>query len=81
MRAVAVLETNIDRTNVTAIIPNNKVQIFNRWGSLVYLKDNYNNEWDATVDGVPLPTGAYYYVLDYNNGETAQLCGSITVIR
>ncbi len=52
--------------------PNNRLQIFNRWGSLVYLGAPYKNDWDgrsthsATV-GEVLPVGTYFYVL--NLGE------------
>ena len=51
--------------------PNNKLEIFNRWGSLVYQKKGYNNDWegkpnvsDATGNGL-LPTGTYFVVFDY----------------
>jgi len=82
-----IITPNGDGVNATWVIPdidkypNNKVQIFNRWGSLIYTKEAYTNDWDATIDGEELPAGAYYYVLDYNNGESQRACGSITVIR
>jgi len=42
-----------------------KLQIFNRFGTVVYERDNYVNEWNGqTTDGDELPTGTYYYVLD-----------------
>ncbi|MGC4039307.1 MAG: gliding motility-associated C-terminal domain-containing protein [Flavobacterium sp.] len=51
--------------------PNNKLHVYNRYGSLVYEKDHYLNDWNgiANVSGVikvndKLPTGTYYYVLD-----------------
>lgn len=45
--------------------PKNKVLIFNRWGQIVYRKDKYHNDWDGKNDnGVDLPTGTYYYVVD-----------------
>lgn len=37
----------------------NHIYIFNRWGDLVYEKENYNGEWD----GGKLPDGVYFYVL------------------
>jgi len=37
----------------------NHLYVFNRWGELVYEKDNYNGEWD----GGKLPDGVYFYVL------------------
>ncbi|HSI91291.1 MAG TPA: gliding motility-associated C-terminal domain-containing protein, partial [Adhaeribacter sp.] len=37
--------------------PQNELQIFNRWGSLVYQKSNYQNNWK----GENLSSGVYYY--------------------
>jgi gliding motility-associated-like protein len=37
----------------------NHLYIYNRWGELVYEKDNYNDEWD----GGKLPDGVYFYIL------------------
>ncbi len=42
-----------------------KIQLFNRFGTLVYEQDNYINEWfGQDSNGNELPTGTYYYVLD-----------------
>ncbi len=42
-----------------------RLQIFNRYGTIVYEKNNYINEWEGqTTDGDELPTGTYFYVLD-----------------
>lgn len=55
--------------------PNNKVEIFNRWGVKVYSTSSYNNadnnfkgysEGRVTVNkGEQLPTGTYYYIVEY----------------
>ncbi|QQX77437.1 MULTISPECIES: gliding motility-associated C-terminal domain-containing protein [Aequorivita] len=43
----------------------NKLQIFNRLGSLVFEQNNYTNQWRGqTNDGNDLPTGTYFYVID-----------------
>ncbi|PHS67465.1 MAG: hypothetical protein COB12_03300 [Flavobacterium sp.] len=42
-----------------------RLQIFNRYGTVVYERNNYINEWGGqTTDGDELPTGTYFYVLD-----------------
>ena len=50
--------------------PNNKIEIFNRYGNVVYQTSSYDNSWTgvANVSGVVgkgeyLPNGTYYYVL------------------
>ncbi|KJJ38483.1 gliding motility-associated C-terminal domain-containing protein [Aequorivita vladivostokensis] len=43
----------------------NKLQIFNRLGTMVFEQNNYTNEWRGqTNDGEDLPTGTYFYVID-----------------
>ncbi len=43
-----------------------QVQIFNRLGTLIYEKTNYINEWRGqSMDGNDLPTGTYFYVIDF----------------
>ncbi|AWG26763.1 gliding motility-associated C-terminal domain-containing protein [Flavobacterium kingsejongi] len=50
--------------------PNNKLEVYNRYGSLVYKVNSYKNEWDGTANvNSPVATdklaaGTYYYVLD-----------------
>ena len=50
--------------------PNNLLQIFNRYGVLVYYKENYNDEFeglsnrDMVVKGnIGLPSGVYFYII------------------
>jgi gliding motility-associated-like protein len=44
--------------------PENDLQIFNRWGNLVYSAENYRNNWNGTnKNDEPLPEGTYYVVL------------------
>ncbi|MFD2940004.1 PKD domain-containing protein [Flavobacterium notoginsengisoli] len=51
--------------------PNNQLEIFNRWGNLVYYKKGYNNTWDGKADGSAktLPEGTYFYILDLGDGS------------
>ncbi|MEN0003472.1 MAG: cohesin domain-containing protein [Bacteroidota bacterium] len=65
--------------------PDNTLEIYNRWGQLVFEAENYDNTWEGTTEnGDPLPEGAYYYVLEYTDnstGEEIQQRGSITLLR
>lgn len=56
--------------------PGNELQVYNRWGTVVYQKRGYNNDWDGTPNGRAivqkedqLPVGTYYYVLDLGDGS------------
>jgi gliding motility-associated-like protein len=60
--------------------PGAKVEIYNRWGQLVYQSYGYNRPWDGTYKGQPLPLGAYYYVITLSNGFKP-VTGSVTLIK
>ena len=57
--------------------PNNKVQIFNRWGNKVYEVNSYNNSdqaWRGTsnvgsIGGNEVPDGTYFYIIDLGDGK------------
>jgi len=81
---------NGDGVNDTWIIesigkyPECVVQIYNRWGNLVYEKTGYMNNWEGTHKGRDLPDGAYYYILKLNAGlsnveDTYK--GDVTIMR
>jgi gliding motility-associated-like protein len=73
------ISPNGDGQNDVLIIPgimrkgNNTLTIYNRWGNIVYQKDNYQNDWGGqtdrafslTSDDNLLPDGTYYYVIDF----------------
>lgn len=67
------LSPNGDGANDTWIIegieafPGNKVQVFDKWGDLVYEKDGYRNDWAGTgKSGSLLPDGTFYYLVKLN---------------
>ncbi|WP_225036102.1 fibronectin type III domain-containing protein [Winogradskyella sp. SM1960] len=46
-----------------------KLEIFNRYGTLVYSKNNYTDEWvGQSNDGEELPVGTYFYTVEYEGG-------------
>jgi gliding motility-associated-like protein len=60
-----------------------QVQIFNRWGILVYENLDYNNDWDGTATnagGGGLPDGTYYFVIQIE-GENEPRTGTLTIWR
>ena len=46
------------------------LEIYSRWGRLVYNKENYINEWHGqnNNDGF-LPDGTYFYIIKLKSGE------------
>ena len=60
-----------------------RAQVFNRYGSRVFESPNYDNTWDGTYKGKPLPDGTYYYVLEFVllNGKRQVLKGDVTILR
>ena len=94
-----VITPNGDDLNETLVIfcsgedvaMDNNLQIYNRWGQLVYEAADYDcsdnggiNCFDGrTNDNLLLPEGAYYYVFDYTSplGEREQQRGSFTLLR
>jgi len=59
------------------------VKVFNRYGSEVYSNNNYQNNWDGTYKGKPIPDGTYYYVISYRltNGDVVPAKGDVTILR
>lgn len=48
-----------------------QLKIFNRYGTNVYSKANYQNEWRGQSDkGDDLPDGTYYYSIDFADSKT-----------
>jgi gliding motility-associated-like protein len=73
---------NGDGVNDTFVVvniasyPDNRMQIFNRWGNKVVDRAPYTNTWDGTSQfgaafGEKLPESTYYYVLDLGDGSDA----------
>lgn len=58
------------------------VNIFNRWGQLVFTSIGYPEEqgWDGTNHLRPLPVGAYFYIIDLKDGSLP-LRGYVSIIR
>lgn len=79
------ISPNSDGANDTWVIggledyPDALVEVYNRWGSLLFSSDDYQHDWDGTYEGSNVSAGVYYYVISID--EETTYTGSITVIR
>jgi gliding motility-associated-like protein len=78
------------------LYPSAKVEIFNRWGNLVFEKEAFGNtdRWGSTeawwngssnkgltIGKDKLPSGTYYYILNFNDGKKEPKAGSVFLNR
>ncbi|OCX53755.1 hypothetical protein BEL04_05565 [Mucilaginibacter sp. PPCGB 2223] len=60
--------------------PGCTIDVFNRNGEKVFSSTGYPTPWDGTYNGVMLPVGAYYYIIDPKHGRS-KISGVVTIIR
>ena len=71
---------NVSGTGIISV----KINIFNRWGSLLFNTDGISNiGWDGrTSSGNELAAGTYFYIIDVETAqETKTYKGALTLIR
>jgi gliding motility-associated-like protein len=64
--------------------PKATLQVFNRWGNLVYEATPYENNWDGTpnqnsLGKDKLPSSTYYYILDLHVTEFKPFIGFVHI--
>lgn len=75
---------NADGVNDTWILggleyfPQAKINVFNRWGQLVYNSTGYSAQWDGTYQGQLLPIADYYFTIDYA-ADKEVIMGTVTI--
>lgn len=69
----------------TQLITEIEVQVYNRYGRMIYSSDNLDFRWDGTDDtsGEAVPEGVYPYKITATlyDGRTIEDLGTITVVR
>ena len=61
-----------------------KIEIYNRWGQMVYQSIDLSNGWDGTFKGKKLPTGTYVYKIKtskYGVEQKLVKSGSVALVR
>ena len=74
--------------NLAVLYPNFKLEIYNRYGNLIYTGNRNTPNWDGTtsVGGLNLgnnllPTGVYFYILNFNDGARKAVQGRVYLNR
>ncbi len=64
------------------LFPKCEVEIYNRWGELLFRSVGYDRPWDGRYRDGPVPVGTYYYVIELNDERFPEpYTGPLTVIR
>ncbi|MDX1544336.1 MAG: gliding motility-associated C-terminal domain-containing protein, partial [Christiangramia sp.] len=81
------MNDTFDIENIEREYPNYTIEIYNRWGDVVYKGNANTPDWDGSTnqsgslgDDV-LPVGVYFYLLDFNDGVTAPRKGKVYLSR
>jgi gliding motility-associated-like protein len=77
---------NGDNINDTWVIPgiekypNAKIYVFNKNGETLFVSENnYQNNWDGTVNGAKLPFDSYYYIIDLSAYQQKNIRGIVSI--
>lgn len=68
---------------VPVFVKNLDIQIYNRWGELVFKSDDKLSQWDGTYKGEPAQADVYFYRLNYTGyeGTDKAKSGNFTLLR
>ena len=75
-----------DHNELFLILGNNfktfNIQIFNRWGELMFISESSDKSWDGTFDNKKVQEGAYYYNVKVlgNDNIIVELSGTVSII-
>jgi gliding motility-associated-like protein len=83
-----VITPNGDGVNDVFFVPclnvdaelDNEVSIFNQWGDEVFHAKPYDNLWEGTFNGEPLPAGTYFFMVKFN-GNAGTKTGFLIIQR
>jgi gliding motility-associated-like protein len=60
-----------------------KLQIYNRWGELIYTINDLDESWDGTYGGMTCQDGTYTWKIEYTdiNANEVRLIGHVNLLR
>ena len=60
------------------------LSFYNRYGQQVFTSKDFKKLWDGRLNNTPLPSGTYYYILNFYNEDlqrNERRSGSVTLLR
>ncbi|OYZ31937.1 MAG: hypothetical protein B7X86_05620 [Sphingobacteriales bacterium 17-39-43] len=61
---------------------NATVKVFSRYGGIVYQSSKgYSKPWNGQFNGIDLPVGTYYYIIDPKTKGRQVISGAVTILR
>ena len=60
-----------------------ELNIYNRWGQIVFKSKDKNEHWDGTINGINCPEGVYAVLVEYKGNRQARRIAksSVTLLR
>ncbi|MEN8225784.1 MAG: gliding motility-associated C-terminal domain-containing protein [Bacteroidota bacterium] len=61
-----------------------QLNIFNRWGEIIFETNNIGEGWDGNINGSKAPVGVYVFVVNYidnQDGSNRTIKGSVSVLK
>jgi gliding motility-associated-like protein len=73
----------IKSANVNKNLVTFKMEIFDRYGSVIYVLDESNVNWDGSINGTGLTSGIFFYRITgkFKNGEVIKRKGSFEILK
>jgi gliding motility-associated-like protein len=74
---------NDDFKWVPVFVKDFHIEIYNRWGQMLYQTDNKHQPWDGKVNGQPSQEDVYFYRIRYTgwDGSDKTQSGNFTILR
>ncbi|WP_299797080.1 gliding motility-associated C-terminal domain-containing protein [uncultured Maribacter sp.] len=67
--------------NIEMIFPNFTLEILNRYGTTLFKGDITNPAWDGRNGSSTAPNGVYFYIINYNKGNSEPIQGRLYLNR
>ncbi len=67
---------------IDVFYPEAEIEVYNRWGELLFRSVGYSNAWDGSYKGNPLPVGAYFYTINLHDPKDDKIYkGTVTILK